>query len=85
MRIKCAAMSEHELGSVYTDSLLPVEKGDSVLVDDWKAQIQEVCFPCTQLARDYSCEETGGLLILSHDGILVLLPFGTYHTITKIL
>jgi hypothetical protein len=76
-------MSKDLLGGKYNDSQKPVQKGDLVLVDNDPGQIEEVCSPGTELARNYSCEETGGLLIQFDDGILALLPYGHYHRITK--
>ncbi|HTI70128.1 MAG TPA: hypothetical protein VMF06_09185 [Candidatus Limnocylindria bacterium] len=72
-------MSDEMLGPCYTDSSIAIKRGDRVNVDGEKGQIGEVCLPHTELARDYSCEETGGLLVQFDDGILALLPFGFWH------
>ena len=76
-------MPDDLLGYEYADSRKPVKKGDLVFVDDRTGRVDAVCLPHSQLARDYSCERTGGLLIQFDDGILALLPFGHFHRITK--
>lgn len=60
----------------YDDSEEFVKKGDWVYVDDLRGQIKEVCLPKSRLARAYSCQDSGGLLILFEDGILELRNFG---------
>jgi len=69
---------------VYTNSLLPIEVGDHVSVDDHSGVVKRICFAGTQDARDYSCEKTGGILIKYDDGILALEPLGFYEEIQKI-
>lgn len=76
-------MCDDLLGCEYTDSREPVKKGDSVFVDGRGGRVDAVCLPESQLARHYSCERTGGLLIQFDDEILALLPFGHFHRITK--
>lgn len=76
-------MPEDLLGPKYTDSNESVQKGDLVCVDELMGQVEEVCLSGTQLASDYSCKDTGGLLIQFDDGILALLPFGHRHRISK--
>jgi len=76
-------MPDHLLGHKYTESHELVKKGDLVRVDDLGGLVEEVCLPGSQLASDYSCKGTGGLLIRFDDGILALLPFGHYHRITR--
>lgn len=76
-------MPDDLLSCEYTDSREPVKKGDLVFVDERGGRVDAVCLPGSQLARDYSCERTGGLLIQFEDGILALLPFGYFHRITK--
>jgi hypothetical protein len=73
------------LNEKYTGSSELIKKGDSVYVKDEElgGQVKEVCLPHTQLARDYSCEETGGILVLFDDGILELLPFGLDYCIKR--
>jgi len=76
-------MPDDLLGTHYSDSLKPLRKGDLVLVDDREGRVEELCLPQSQVARDYSCEDTGGVLIQFDDGILALLRFGTYHRIVQ--
>lgn len=76
-------MPEVILADKYTESDEFIRKGDLVSVDDQPGFVDEVCPVGTALARDYSCEKMGGLLIQFDDGTLVLLPFGTYHYISK--
>jgi hypothetical protein len=71
------------LNEKYTGSSELIKKGDSVFVEERGGQIEEVCLPHTQLARDYSCENSGGILILFDDGILELLPFGLDYCVKR--
>ena len=71
------------LGCEYSDSRKLVKKGDLVSVDNREGRVDEVCLAGSRQAYDYSCERTGGLLIQFDDGILALLPFGSYHQIIK--
>jgi hypothetical protein len=76
-------MNEPHLGSHYTDSGLPINVGDQVIVDEeHEGVIEKVILPETESARDYSCEKTGGLLIKDKQAGLMLLPFGFSHIIT---
>lgn len=56
-------------------------KGDRVRVDNLKGRVEEVCPPNSPISRDFSCDDTGGVLIQFDDGVLALLPFGTHHRI----
>jgi hypothetical protein len=76
-------MDDDVLSQKYTGSSELVKKGDSVYVEDRGGLVKEVCLPHTKLARDYSCEETGGILILFDDGVLELLPFGLNYCIKR--
>lgn len=76
-------MPDDFLGCEYADSRKLVKKGDLVSVDDRRGRVDEVCLPGSRVARDYSCERAGGLLIQFDDGILALLPFCTYHRFTE--
>jgi hypothetical protein len=73
------------LNEKYTGSSELIKQGDSIYVEDEElgGQVKEVCLPHTQLAKDYSCEETGGILVLFDDGILELLPFGLDYRIKR--
>jgi hypothetical protein len=75
-------MSE-SLSEKYTRSFDFVKAGNSVYVDGLGGVVQEVCLPNTQLASNYGCEKTGGLLILFDDGVLELLHFGSDFAIER--
>lgn len=72
------SLKEHYTG---TSDLIKV--GDSVYVDGRGGMIQEICLPNTQVASDYGCARTGGLLILFDDGVLELLHFGSDFSIER--
>ncbi len=78
-------MSDPTVKWIYSDSQEQVKKGDLVMVDEKRARIEEVCMAGTALADSFSCEDTGGLLIRYEDDVLVLVPFGHHHRITKLL
>jgi hypothetical protein len=80
-----SVMAQDALNWKYSDCDELVKKGDSVIVDDRSGVVEEVCIAGSQLAENYYCEDTGGLLIKFEDGLLELLPFGYYHRITKSL
>ena len=66
--------------SAFYDSKNAILEGDVALFDDdRKCVIEGVLFPNTQLAKDYSCESTGGILCLFEDGVLALMPFTNDH------
>lgn len=67
----------------YSDSDTPIEKGHLVTVDGRSGVVGEVCMPGSREAKNYYCEDTGGLLVRFEDGLLELLPFGHYHRIAR--
>ena len=71
------------ISAEYSDTGQLVRKGELVFVDGNPGRVEEVCQPGTELARNYACEETGGLLILFDDGILELRPFGYFGNISR--
>jgi hypothetical protein len=76
-------MEQDVLHWIYSDSKEPIQNGDLVYIDGLPALIEGVYFPKTTAAKDCYCEDTGGLLVLYDDGILVLLPFGHHHRVTR--
>jgi hypothetical protein len=61
----------------YTDSEELIQVNDRIILDsDHTGVIEKVIEPRTEAAKAYSCEETGGLLILFDKIGLVLEPFG---------
>jgi hypothetical protein len=71
-------MADHQLTFCYSDTDVLIEVGDRIVLDGHRGTVEEVCLPGTDLARTYSCEDTGGLLILFEGGILVLEPIGVF-------
>jgi hypothetical protein len=76
-------MSNATVGWNYSDTDTPIEKGHPVTVDDRPGVVEEVCMPGSREARNYYCEDTGGLLVRFEDGLLELLPFGHHHRIAR--
>jgi hypothetical protein len=74
---------DDRISEKYNDSKEPIKEGDLVLVDGRPGRVEGVFMANTQLADDYSCEDTGGVLILCDDGILELHPFGNYGPVIK--
>jgi hypothetical protein len=71
------------ISSKYTESGKAIKKGDRICLDARKGQVKKVCLAGTKLAKDYSCSESGGLLILFDDEILELHDFGGDGVITQ--
>ena len=76
-------MSEQVIGPNYTETSVPLRAGDRVIFDCRHGLIEHVCPPASQLAAAYSCEETGGVVIIFDDSIRELIPFGTHNIIHK--
>lgn len=76
-------MNDEVIGPNYTGSTTPICKGDRVSLDLRSGLVELVALPRSEDAIAYSCEESGGVLVLFDDGILELIPFGFYHKISK--
>jgi hypothetical protein len=70
----------------YLESGELIKVGDRVLLDEVHGGlVVMVMFPNTLDASNYSCSDTGGLLIELDVSGLTLLPFGTNEELRKIL
>ena len=52
-----------------------IDKGDRIVVIDQQGVVEEVVIPQTPQAKDYSCFNTGGVLLRFDSGDLQLWPY----------
>lgn len=76
-------MTSHSLSFHYSDSDELIREGDRIFIDGHRASVELVCLPGTESAHAYSCEDTGGLLIMLEGGILCLEPIGVSAFVVK--
>jgi hypothetical protein len=69
---------------LYSESSNPITQGDRISVDGNLGFVKLVCLPKTNESHYYSCQETGGILVLYDNGILILELFESYHFFEKI-
>ena len=77
-------METERLTSHYPATLEAVKKGDQILLDGERGEIEGVFEKGSEGASDHACEESGGILVLMEKTGLLLFPFGTCHCIERV-
>ncbi len=73
------------MNSVTLSGGIVVSDSDLISVDGNSGVIEKVILPGSADSRDYSCEDSGGLLINFDDGVLALIPLDHSHEYRKLL
>lgn len=67
----------------YSNSNLQIYVGDYVDVDGRRGTVKLICEPGSQDSVDYSCSDTGGLLIEDDEYGLTLIPWDMFDEINR--
>jgi hypothetical protein len=69
----------------YQDTDILIKKGDRIILDcKRKGTVLDILEANTDNAKDYSCFDTGGLLLQMDDWGLTVEPFGFYGLVEKL-
>jgi hypothetical protein len=73
------------ISALYQDTNIAITAGDRVLMNGKrKGTVVDILNANTDSAKDYSCYDTGGLLLQMDDWGLTVEPFGFYGTVEKL-
>ena len=73
------------LSPYYQDTDIVIKKGDRVIMHcKRKGTVVDILKAKTDSAKDYSCYDTGGLLLQMDDWGLTVEPFGFYGVVEKL-
>jgi hypothetical protein len=73
------------ISALYQDTNIAIRTGDRVLMHGKrKGTVVDILSAKTDSAKDYSCYDTGGLLLQMDDWGLTVEPFGFYGTVEKL-